>query len=85
MLRRNPVDQHVRLWRDDRRIDKAKEEKSTDKRANRYVGGLRVFPLPFPLRKNSQIKEETVNALVSDYEFVCISSGSHRERHLNCQ
>jgi hypothetical protein len=59
VFRRNPVDQHVRLWRDNRRIDKAKKEKSTDKRANRYVGSLRIFSLPFLLRKNSQIKEQT--------------------------
>jgi hypothetical protein len=57
VFRRNPVNQHVSLRRDNRRIDKAKEEKSTDKRANRYVGGLWVFSLPFPLRK--QLKEET--------------------------
>lgn len=51
MLGRNPVDQHVRLWRDHRRIDETKEEESTDKRANGYVGGLRVFSLTSLLEK----------------------------------
>ena len=56
MLGRNPVDQHVRLWRDHRRIDETKEEESTDKRANGYVSGLRVFSLTSLLEKKGHLQ-----------------------------
>ncbi len=58
VLRRNPVNEHVRLWRDDRWIDEPEKEKPADKRANRYVGGLRIFSLPFPLKKKGKMKKE---------------------------
>jgi hypothetical protein len=51
VLGRNSVDQHVRLRRDHRWIDESKEEESSDKRANGYVGRLGIFSLPSLLEK----------------------------------
>lgn len=48
VLRGHAVDEHVRLWRHDSRVDKSQEEESTNKRADRVVCRLRVLPLHSP-------------------------------------
>ena len=39
------VDEHVRLWRDDRGVDEAEEEKTADERADRIIRRVRILSL----------------------------------------